>query len=108
MIDDCDRYGGGRSLVASCAFASDVQYWQMKARAKWSNVARTCISDNTSQIRYNITVTAVTDVAQLFIMWIGLLRCRREKRGLLRYLYIQVGGVVFPVPLLAMTMLKLD
>jgi len=80
----------------------------MKARATWLNVARKCIPDNISQIRYNITVTAVTDVVQLFIMWIGLLHSRREKRGFLRYLYIQVGGVVFRVPLLAMIMLKLD
>lgn len=54
-------------------------------------------------MRYNIIVTTVTDVAQLIIMLIGLLRIRREKRGLYRYLYIQVGEMVLRVPLLTMT-----
>ena len=48
-----------------------------------------------------------TDVAQLIIMLIGLLRSRREKRGFLRYLYIQVGGVVFCVLLLTMSSAKI-
>lgn len=59
-------------------------------------------------MRYNIIVTTVIDVAQLIIMLIGLLRIRREKRGFYRYLYIQVGGVEFRVPLWTMIMLKLD
>jgi hypothetical protein len=80
----------------------------MKLRSKWSNVSRTCTREHTLEGRYNITVTTVTDITQLIIMLIGLLRSHREKRGLLRYLYIQVGGVVFRVPLLTMTMLKLD
>jgi hypothetical protein len=65
---------------------------------------------NTSQTRRKITVTAVTDLAQLIIMLIGLLRSpsRREKRGFLRYVYIQVGGMVFRVPLLTMATMKLD
>lgn len=54
-------------------------------------------------MRYNIIVTTVTDVAQLITMLIGLLRIRREKRGLYRYLYIQVGDMVFRVPLWTMT-----
>jgi hypothetical protein len=49
---------------------------------------------NTAEIRRNFIVTAVTDVAQLIIMLIGLLRSRREKRGFLRYLYVQVGVVI--------------
>lgn len=49
-------------------------------------------------MRYNITVTTATDIAQLTIMLIGLLRCRQEKRGFLGYLYIQVGGVAVPCP----------
>jgi hypothetical protein len=78
----------------------------MKERSTWSSLASKCILDNFSQTRYNITVTAVTDVAQLVIMMAGLLRSRQEKRGLLRYLYIQVG-VVSCVPLSTMTMLIL-
>ena len=42
-----------------------------------------------------MTVTTVTDVAQLIIMLIGLLRSLpKNHRGLLRYVCIQVGGVV--------------
>lgn len=80
----------------------------MKFRSDWSNASRTCIQENTSEMRYNIIVTTVIDVAQLIIMLIGLLRIRREKRGFYRYLYIQVGGVEFRVPLWTMIMLKLD
>ena len=59
-------------------------------------------------MRYNIIMTTVTDVAQLIIMLIGLLRIRREKRGFYRYLYIQVGGVVFRVLVIDNDPLKLD
>ena len=59
-------------------------------------------------MRYNIIMTTVTDVAQLIIMLIGLLRIRREKRGFYRYLYIQVGGVVFRVPVIDNDPLELD
>lgn len=59
-------------------------------------------------MRYNIIMTTVTDVAQLIIMLIGLLRIRREKRGFYRYLYIQVGGVVFRVPVIDNGPLELD
>lgn len=38
-------------------------------------------------------MTAVTDVAQLILMLVGLLRSRRERRGFLHYLYIQVGVI---------------
>jgi len=75
----------------------------MKARSKWSDVIKKCILDSSTRMRYNITATTVTDVAQLIIMLVGLLRSRREKHGLLRYIYIQVGGVVFRVPLFTMT-----
>ena len=59
-------------------------------------------------MRYNIIMTTVTDVAQLIIMLIGLLRIRREKCGFYRYLYIQVGGVVFRVPVIDNDPLELD
>ena len=73
----------------------------MKLHSEWSNVLKHCILEDTYHGRYNVTVTTVTDVAQLIIMLIGLLRSRREKRGFLHYLYIQVGRVpvVFRVPL---------
>jgi hypothetical protein len=75
----------------------------MKLRSKWSNVSKACIPENTTLMRYNITVTTVTDVAQLIIMLIGLLRTRQKRqRGLLRYMCIQVGGVVFRVSPLTM------
>jgi hypothetical protein len=79
----------------------------MKESSTWSSLANKCVLDNFSQTRYNITITAVTDVTQLAIIMAGLLRSRQEKHGLLRYLYIQVG-VVFYVLLLTMTMLKLN
>jgi hypothetical protein len=66
-----------------------------KAHAQWSDLSRTCILDDSS-FRYNINATTVTDVAQLMIVLIGLLRSRREKRGFLRYLYIQVSVVFVP------------
>ena len=82
-----------------------MRYWSMKLRSEWSNVLKHCTLEDTYYGRYNITVTAVTDVAQLIIMLIGLLRSRREKRGFLQYLYIQVRWVVSRVPV---TMLKSD
>ena len=78
-------------------------------RSKWSNVSKACALENTSLLRYSITVTTVTDVSQLIIMLIGLLRSRQKtQRGLLRYVCIQVGGVVFRVSLMTTNMLKLD
>jgi hypothetical protein len=79
----------------------------MKGRSVWSNLASKCVFDNSSQTQYNITATAVIDVAQLVIMMAGLLRSRQEKHGFFRYLYIQVG-VMFCVPLSTMAMLKLN
>jgi len=65
-------------------------------------------------MRYNITVSLATDLRQLIIMLIGLLRSRREwaeeAGGFIRYLYMQVGGVdrvVIRVPRpLTMTMME--
>ena len=75
----------------------------MKMRSKWSNVSKTCVRENSDQLRYTITVTTVTDVTQLVIMLVGLLRsCKGNQHGLLSYLYIQVGGVVFRVSPLTM------
>ncbi len=79
----------------------------MKIHTKWSNVYRACVPQNSNQGRYSVTVTAATDIAQLVIMLIGLLRTRRERRGLLRYLYVQVSGLVFFIPLLTMAVLEI-
>ena len=62
-------------------------------------------------MRYNITVSLATDLRQLIIMLIGLLRSRREwaeeAGGFIRYLYVQVGRVVIRVPRpLTMTMME--
>jgi hypothetical protein len=80
----------------------------MKFRSKWSSVSKTCTLENSFQGRYNIPVTMATDVVQLIIMLIGLLRPRREKSGFLRYLYIQVGGVVFCVLRLTMSLADIE
>jgi hypothetical protein len=79
-------------------------------RSKWSNISRSCTLENKFQWRYNVTATTVTDIAQLIIMFVGLWRSRREKRGFIHYLYIQVSGMAaFRVPpLWTMTMPKLD
>jgi hypothetical protein len=71
----------------------------MKGRSKWSNESKACVITNEDDGRYNVTVTAATDIAQLIIMLIGLLRTRRERHGLLGHLYVQVSGVVYYVPL---------
>jgi len=107
MVDDCDRYCSGGSLAASCAFVNDLRYWSMKGRSKWSNELRACVITNEDDGRYNVTVTPATDIAQLIIMLIGLLRTRREKDGLLGHLYVQVSGVVYCVPLLTMTIYEI-
>jgi hypothetical protein len=81
----------------------------MKGRFKWSNKSRACVITNDDHGRYNVTVTTATDIAQLIIMLIGLLRTRGERHGLLGHLYAQVSGVVYCVcvPLLTMTMCKI-
>ncbi len=79
----------------------------MKIHTKWSNVYRACVPQNSNQGRYSVTVTAATDIVQLVIMLIGLLRTRRERRGLLHYLYVQVSGLVLFIPLLTMAVLKI-
>ena len=78
-------------------------YWLMKGRAKWSNESRACVVTSNDAGRYNVTATAVTDISQLIIMLIGLLRTHRERNGFAGHLYVQVSGVVYSVPLLLMT-----
>lgn len=63
---------------------------QTKVRSAWSASARGCALENTFQSRDNITVTVVTDIAQLILMLVGLLRSRQTKHGLFRHLYMQV------------------
>jgi hypothetical protein len=79
----------------------------MKIHTKWSNVSRACVAQNSNQGRYSVTVTAATDIAQLVIMLIGLLRTCPEGRGLLRYLYVQAGGLVFFILLMTITVLEI-
>ncbi|KAH9990347.1 hypothetical protein BJV77DRAFT_621876 [Russula vinacea] len=65
-------------------------YGAVMLRSKWSNVSNACTLENPILLRYNMTVTTVTDVAQLIIMLIGLLRSLpKNHRGLLRYVCIQ-------------------
>lgn len=61
-----------------------------KVRSAWSASARGCSLENTLQSRGNITVTVATDIAQLILMLVGLLRSRQTKHGLFRHLYVQV------------------
>ncbi|KAI9461944.1 hypothetical protein BJY52DRAFT_1185290 [Lactarius psammicola] len=64
-------------------------YGIIMVRSSWSPVARGCVLENTFKSRDNITVTVATDVAQLVIMLVGLLRSRQTKYGMFRHLYVQ-------------------
>ncbi|KAN0141959.1 hypothetical protein V8E53_000421 [Lactarius tabidus] len=64
-------------------------YGIVTVRSAWSASARECAIENTFQSRDNITVTVATDVAQLILMLVGLLRSRQTKHGLFRHLYVQ-------------------
>jgi hypothetical protein len=79
----------------------------MKGRAKWSNESRACVLTNDDDGRYSVTVTSATDIGQLIIMLIGLLRTGQERNGLLGHLYVQVSGVMYRVPLLTMTIYEI-
>ena len=81
--------------------------WLTKGRAKWSNESRACIVTSNDAGRYNVTATALTDISQLIIMLIGLLRNHRERNGLIGHLYIQVSGVVYSVPLISMAIYEI-
>ena len=67
----------------------------MKIRGKWSDESNSCALSNTDAGRYTVIVVTVTDVVQLIIMLVGLMRNRRETSGLLRHLYVQVSGTVY-------------
>ena len=82
-------------------------YWLTKGRSKWSNESRSCVVTSNDAGRYNVTATAVTDISQLIIMLIGLLRTHRERNGLLGHLYVQVSGVVYSVPLMSMAICEI-
>lgn len=62
------------------------------ARATWSTEESTCLLDNTYQSRDNITVTVITDITLLVLMLVGLLRSHQRNFGIVRYLWVQVGG----------------
>jgi hypothetical protein len=64
-------------------------YGIVTVRSAWSASARGCALENTFQSRDNITVTVATDIAQLVLMLVGLLRSRQTKYGLFSHLYVQ-------------------
>jgi hypothetical protein len=76
----------------------------MKVRSIWLP-SGTCAIENPSEARDNITVTPANDVVLLIIMLVGLLRSRQTQYGIVRHLYLQVGGAMF-LPLV-MNVLKL-
>ncbi|KAH9056778.1 hypothetical protein EDB87DRAFT_1634889 [Lactarius vividus] len=61
----------------------------VKVHSPWSPSERRCLLENTSDGRDNVAVTVATDIAQLIIMLVGLLRSRRTKYGMFRQLYVQ-------------------
>lgn len=69
----------------------------MKIRGKWSDELNTCALSNTDAGRYTAIVVTVTDVIQLIIMLVGLMRNRRGRSNFIRHLYTQVSGVVYCV-----------
>lgn len=79
----------------------------MKGRAKWSDELRACVIANDDDGRYSVLVTSVTDIAQLIIMLIGVLRTPRTRNSLLGHLYVQVSGAVYCVPRLTMTIYEI-
>ncbi len=76
----------------------------MKVRAIWLP-SGTCALENTFEARDNITVSVAGDVVLLIIMLVGLLRSRQTQYGIVRHLYLQVGGAMFLPPV--MNVLKL-
>ncbi len=79
----------------------------MELRSKWSNDSGTCVSPNNGDDGVSgVAVATVNDISQLVIMLIGLLRLHRKRRGLIGYLYVQVG-VLCCAPLLALTMFEI-
>lgn len=84
-------------------------------RAKWSNESRACFSPNDEYGRTSVTVTTITDIAQLIIMLIGLLRTgtRGERQGLLGHLYVQgllwlVAAIIVETPTAVLMLLNLN
>jgi hypothetical protein len=70
----------------------------MEARSTWSPTQSTCVLENTFRSRDNITVTMASDIAMLIIMLVGLLHSRQTTYGVVRHLYVQVGGRDAPFP----------
>ncbi|KAH8978712.1 hypothetical protein EDB92DRAFT_1908333 [Lactarius akahatsu] len=61
----------------------------LEDRSPWSPIAGRCILENTVHARDNVAMTVATDIAQLIIMLVGLLRSRNTKYGMFRHLYVQ-------------------
>ncbi|KAI0291559.1 hypothetical protein BC826DRAFT_475921 [Russula brevipes] len=64
-------------------------YGITKVCSIWSPASGSCVLENTFRSRDNITVTVATDLAQLIIMVVGLLRSPRRKGSIARHLYNQ-------------------
>ena len=92
QVDYHYSYGNGRLPIVF--YGLHDWYLYVKFRSKWSTVTGTCISLNPPHFRViqaTVTVSICRDFTQLIIMLVGLLRLRRNRKGIVRYLYIQVG-----------------
>jgi hypothetical protein len=82
------------TVIISCAFSNDVLYCLLKVHAIWLP-SGTCFLVNSFEARDNITVSVAGDIVLLVIMLWGLLRSRQTQYGIVRHLYLQVGGARF-------------
>ncbi|KAH9069416.1 hypothetical protein EDB83DRAFT_2674431 [Lactarius deliciosus] len=62
---------------------------RLKDHSSWSPIVDKCLLEDTFHARDNVAVTVATDIAQLIIMLVGLLRSRNTKYGIFRHLYVQ-------------------
>jgi hypothetical protein len=82
------------TVIVSRAFSNDVLSCPLKAHAVWLP-SGTCALVDSFEARDNITVSVAGDIVLLIIMLVGLLRSRQTQYGIVRHLYLQVGGVTF-------------
>ncbi|KAH8995892.1 hypothetical protein EDB86DRAFT_1071117 [Lactarius hatsudake] len=62
---------------------------RLEDRSPWLPIVDKCLLEDTFHARDNVAVTVATDIAQLIIMLVGLLRSRNTKYGIFRHLYVQ-------------------
>lgn len=82
------------TVIVSRAFSNDILYCPLKAHAVWLP-SGTCALVDSFEARDNITVSVAGDIVLLIIMLWGLLRSRQTQYGIVRHLYLQVGGAMF-------------